>query len=76
MESPVTGNAREQLRQLIAESGKTLRECEREGVLEELVEDSTLFGSDHNEVLYVLEAWSGSPRRKLLSEYLLDDEPT
>lgn len=71
----MTGNAREQLRLLIAESGKSLRECEREGVLEELVEDSTLFGSDHNEVLCVLEAWSGSPRRKLLLEYLLDDDP-
>ncbi|MNT07397.1 hypothetical protein D3C72_1420970 [compost metagenome] len=72
----MTGNAREQLRLLIAESGKTLIECEREGVLEELVEDSTLFGSDHNEVLCVLEAWSGSPRRKLLLEYLLDDDPS
>lgn len=71
----MTGNAREQLRLLITESGKTLRECEREGVLEELVEDSTLFGSDHNEVLCVLEAWSGTPRRKLLLEYLLDDDP-
>ncbi|MNJ48119.1 hypothetical protein D3C77_433040 [compost metagenome] len=72
----MTGNARKQLRLLIAESGKTLIECEREGVLEELVEDSTLFGSDHNEVLCVLEAWSGSPRRKLLLEYLLDDDPS
>lgn len=50
-------------------------ECEHDGVLEELVEDSTLFGSDHNEVLCVLEAWSGSPRRKLLLEHLLDDDP-
>ena len=71
----MTENAREHLKMLITLSGMSREECEHDGVLEELVEDSTLFGSDHNEVLCVLEAWSGSPRRKLLLEYLLDDDP-
>lgn len=69
----MTENARERLKMLITLSGMPREECEHDGVLEELIEDSTLFGSDHNEVLCVLEAWSGSPRRKLLLEFLFDE---
>ncbi|MOA05056.1 hypothetical protein D3C78_1246360 [compost metagenome] len=69
----MTENAREHLKMLITLSGISREECEHDGVLEELVEDSTVFGSDHNEVLCVLEAWSGSPRRKLLLEFLFDE---
>lgn len=69
----MTENARERLKMLITLSGMSREECEHDGVLEELIEDSTLFGSDHNDVLCVLEAWSGSPRRKLLLEFLFDE---
>lgn len=69
----MTENAREHLKMLITLSGISREECEHDGVLEELVEGSTVFGSDHNEVLCVLEAWSGSPRRKLLLEFLFDE---
>ncbi|MDX7900157.1 hypothetical protein [Aeromonas media] len=69
----MTENARERLKMLITLSGMSREECEHDGVLEELIEDSTLFGSDHNEVLCVLEAWSGPARRKLLLEFLFDE---
>jgi len=69
----MTGNAREHLKLLIALSGKSRDQCEQDGVLEGLVDDSELFGSDHNEVLCVLEAWSGAPRRRLLLEFLFDE---
>ena len=69
----MTENARERLKMLITLSGMSREECEHDGVLEELIEDSTLLGSDHNEVLCVLEAWSCSPRRKLLLEFLFDE---
>lgn len=69
----MTEQARARLRKLITDSGKSREECEQDGVLEELVADTTLFGADHNEVLCVLEAWSGSPRRRLLLEFLFED---
>lgn len=69
----MTDNARLCLRKLITECGRSLEECEHDGVLEELVEDSLLFGADHNELLCVLEAWSGSPRRRLLLAFLFED---
>ncbi|MNE77652.1 hypothetical protein D3C80_1739830 [compost metagenome] len=69
----MTENARERLKMLITHSGKSLEECGHDGVLEELVEDSTIFGSDHNEILCVLEAWSGSSRRTQLLGFLFDE---
>ncbi len=69
----MTAHTRELLRELITNSGKPLMECEHDGVLEELLEDSSLSASDHNSVLCVLEEWDGSPRRKRLLEFLFDE---
>ncbi len=74
----MTSRAREVLRQLIENSGKTQEECKLLGVLEELVENSPDFQNRywdaHDDVLCALEDNSHLAARMFLVESLFPSD--